>query len=109
MRQAGVLAAAARIALKNVERLADDHALARRLAELIDDRWPGSLAAVPATNMVLVNGPALPGGPEKLRLALLAQGIKVGYIRPGVLRFVTHCDVDDGDVDRVARVISSPQ
>ena len=107
MRQAGILAAAARVALGNVDRLADDHALARRLAAVIDDLLPGALVATPQTNMVLVAGDDLPGGPEGLRQALAAQGVKVGYIRPGVLRFVTHCDVDGDDVDRVAAVIAA--
>jgi threonine aldolase len=107
MRQAGILAAAARIALGNVGRLADDQALARRLAAVIEDLLPGAVVAAPQTNMVLLAGDALPGGPEGVRRALAAEGIKVGYIRPGVLRFVTHCDVDGSDVDRVAAAIAS--
>src|SRR5205807_4654348 len=41
MRQAGVIAAAGLVALRTmVERLADDHARARRLAEAVAERWP---------------------------------------------------------------------
>ena len=41
MRQAGVIAAAGLVALRSmVERLAEDHARARRLAEAVVDRWP---------------------------------------------------------------------
>ena len=44
MRQAGVLAAPGLVALRqNVDRLADDHARARRLAEAVAERWPGAL------------------------------------------------------------------
>ena len=96
MRQAGVLAAAARVALRDWERLAEDHALARHLAEVLEERLPGAVMAPPQTNMVQVAGERLPGGPEPFREALAAAGVRVGYIRPGVLRFVTHRDVDGG-------------
>ena len=44
MRQAGVIAAAGIVALETmVERLADDHARARRLADALAERWPGSV------------------------------------------------------------------
>ena len=43
MRQAGVIAAAGIVALETmVDRLADDHARARRLADALAQRWPGS-------------------------------------------------------------------
>src|SRR5207245_7379318 len=43
MRQAGVIAAAGLVALQTmVERLADDHRRARRMAEAVAERWPGS-------------------------------------------------------------------
>jgi threonine aldolase len=107
MRQAGVLAAAARVGLRERERLADDHALARSLAAVLSERLPGSAPTAPQTNMVQVPGDRLPGGPEVFRQALAAAGVQVGYIRPGVLRFVTHRDVDSADVARVATVAAS--
>jgi threonine aldolase len=107
MRQAGVLAAAARVALRDWERLSADHALARSLATALDERLPGSVPMPPQTNMVQVPGDGLPGGPEALRRALGAAGVRVGYIRPGVLRFVTHRDVDRADVARVAAVAAA--
>jgi len=107
MRQAGVVAAAARLALRDWERLAEDHALARDLATALEDRLPGVVAAPPQTNMVQVAGERLPGGPEPFREALAAAGVRVGYIRPGVLRFVTHRDVDAADVARVAAVTAT--
>jgi hypothetical protein len=54
--------------------------------------------------MVLVEGEHLPGGPERFVDALAAEGILVGYMRPGLLRFCTHRDVDQTDVERVAAV-----
>ena len=44
MRQAGVIAAAGIVALETmVQRLADDHARARAIAEKLAERWPGSV------------------------------------------------------------------
>ncbi|MFH1330549.1 MAG: threonine aldolase family protein [Actinomycetota bacterium] len=104
MRQAGVLAAAARVALRDWERLGEDHALAAALAAVLEERLPGAVTSPPQTNMVQVAGERLPGGPEPFRQALAVAGVLVGYIRPGVLRFVTHRDVDGTDVGRVAAV-----
>src|SRR5829696_8810831 len=65
MRQAGVLAAAALVALENVDRLADDHANARGLAGTVAAAVPGSLDPVAVqTNMVLLAAGAFgPTGP----------------------------------------------
>ncbi|MDP8958258.1 MAG: aminotransferase class I/II-fold pyridoxal phosphate-dependent enzyme [Actinomycetota bacterium] len=105
MRQAGVVAAAARIALRDRERLHEDHHLARRLADGLADRFPKALdAEAVETNMVLVDEAGLPVTAEELRAALAARGILVNLSRPGLLRFVTHRDVDVPDVDRVLAV-----
>jgi threonine aldolase len=101
MRQAGVVAAAGLFALEhNVARLADDHARARALAE----GW--SAAGVPVladrveTNFVQVDVGSI-GLTSVEALALLRQaGVALSAtIHPGVLRAVTHLDVDDGDVE----------
>lgn len=105
MRQVGVIAAAARIALRERTRLADDHALAAELAAVLAERLPGAVPAMPETNMVLVMEEALPVPGRAFTAALAAEGILVGYIRPGRLRFCTHRDVDRRDVDRVAAVV----
>jgi len=90
MRQSGVLAAAALYALDhNVERLADDHARARRLAEGI-----GIDPADVETNFVSIPDPY---GDGIARAA--AAGVALGELRPGWLRAVTHLDVTDEDVD----------
>jgi len=102
MRQAGILAAAGLFALEHhVERLAEDHALARRLAEGL-----GEIAALrvdPATvqsNMVFVDCPAEQQQP--LMEHLREQGILVGGY--GQLRFVTHLDILPADIERVITV-----
>ncbi len=96
MRQAGVLAAAALHALEHhVERLADDHALAQRLAEGLAG-LPGLTLEPPQTNIVFADlaGPRAAG----LMAHLKARGVlATGLYR---LRFVTHLDVDAAGVDR---------
>ncbi len=104
MRQAGVIAAAARIGLRDRARLSEDHFLAAELAAALRQRLPGAAVAEPETNAVLVAEEGLPvPGDEFVRLLAEAQ-ILVDRIRPGVLRFCTHRDVDARDVARVAAV-----
>ena len=106
MRQAGVIAAAALVALETmVERLADDHRRARRLAEAIAGHWPGSIDPDTCeTNIVLARVDRLPAD---LLARLGAEGIRAGTIDPGTVRFATHKDVDDADLDRVLKALSA--
>lgn len=103
MRQAGVIAAAARVALAGRDRLAADHDLAATLSAGLTELFPGAVTAGP-TNMVLVDEAMLPWPAARLEDALRADGILVSLIKPGVLRFCTHHNVDATDV---ARVLSS--
>ncbi len=99
MRQAGVIAAAGLVALDAmVERLADDHARARRLAEAVADRWPdgGCDPDVVHTNVITWRHP----DPVALVAHLGAAGVLAGTIAPGVVRLVTHHDIDDDGVER---------
>ena len=107
-RQAGVLAAAVIVALEGRERLGEDHELARELAEGFADRYPGSVDPSRVhTNLVIVDGAPLPGGPRAVVGALGRAGIKVEEYPPGRLRFVTHRDVDRGDVTRLFGVLDT--
>jgi threonine aldolase len=107
MRQAGVVAAAGVYALEHhVERLADDHARARRLAE----GWhaaglPVDLDQV-ETNFVQLDFGAL-GLDREHGLALLRDaGVGLSStIHPTVARAVTHLDVDDDDVDQAIELV----
>ncbi len=107
MRQAGILAAAAIYALDhNVQRLAEDHANARRLAEAIAG-LPG-IRLDPAdveTNIVIFGvEPSLGSAPafaEKLR----ERGVWMIPTGPDSLRAVTHLDVPTLAVDRAIEVI----
>jgi threonine aldolase len=98
MRQTGILAAAGIHALEhNVERLAEDHARAARLADILA-AFP-ELGSGPAqTNMVFMTPVAT--DVDAFRRFLADRGIAVGG-RYGSLRWVTHLDVDDASVDRV--------
>ncbi|MGH8937545.1 MAG: threonine aldolase family protein [Acidimicrobiia bacterium] len=106
MRQVGVIAAAARLALRDRARLAEDHQTARYLADELAGRFPKAVDPERVeTNMVLVDEAGLPCEAAELRDRLGAQGVKVNLSKPGVLRFVTHRDVDRGDVDRVLATV----
>jgi threonine aldolase len=104
MRQAGVIAAAGVVALETmVERLADDHARARRLAEVIADAFPGSVDPdTVRTNIVCAAAGAFP--PDLLH-ALAAEGVLAGTVDPDTVRFVTHKDVDDAGLDHAIKVL----
>jgi threonine aldolase len=101
MRQAGILAAAGIVALERmVDRLAEDHANARALAEGLA-RLPGftiDMASV-QTNIVILRV-ARPGGADALVQACQARKVKVHAIGPNAIRCVTHKDVDAEDVKR---------
>ncbi len=101
MRQVGGLAAAALYALDHhVARMADDHALAARLAEGL-----AGIAALqvvpPQTNIVFVNVAGGQGG------ALLEHLEAQGVLATGLigLRFVTHLDVNAQGIDRAVAAV----
>jgi threonine aldolase len=87
-----------------VERLADDHARAARLAEAVAERWPegGCDPGRVRTNVVTWRHPA----PLAVVDHLAGEGVLAGTIAPGVLRLVTHHDVDDEGVDRAVKALS---
>ncbi|HZF84341.1 MAG TPA: GntG family PLP-dependent aldolase [Burkholderiaceae bacterium] len=104
MRQAGLLAAAALHALDHhVERLAEDHALARRLAEGLA-AVPGLRVEAPQSNIVFVD---LEGDAAALGTALIEHLKAQGVLATGLyrLRFVTHLDVDAEGVDRAIAAV----
>lgn len=100
MRQAGIIAAAALYALDhNVERLAEDHARARRLAEgLAAASLPVDMAAV-ETNFVGLEVGQLGIGTAEAKARIAEQGVLVSVLRPGVLRLATYLGVTDEDVE----------
>jgi threonine aldolase len=106
MRQAGVIAAAARVALAERERLVDDHLLARGLAAGIADRFPGAVdTSLVETNMVRVDYRALGVEWDEMASRLGDAGIRVNPPLAGAWRIVTHRDVDTADVERLLQAI----
>jgi threonine aldolase len=109
MRQAGILAAAGLHALRhNVARLAEDHALARSIAESIDGRHgvscpPGEVE----TNIVYAQIDHPKHDAAQLSAALEGHGILVMPHTPRALRFVTHFDVGTEDVRKLVRALDA--
>ncbi len=107
MRQAGVLAAAASYALAHhVDRLAEDHVRARRLADALSEMDGVELGpAQVETNIVIfgvgvgVGAGGQAGAAAFLSLLLEKHGVRGSIAGPGRVRFVTHLDVDDADID----------
>ncbi|HEV2528601.1 MAG TPA: low-specificity L-threonine aldolase [Thermomicrobiales bacterium] len=104
MRQAGVIAAAGLVALEEMcDRLADDHARARRLAE--------GLAAVPGvtidlasvqSNIIVFRPPHADF--DAVSAAFRAEGILCSGFGALGLRMVTHYQIDDAAIDRTLAV-----
>lgn len=107
MRQAGILAAAARYALeRHLPRLADDHAKARRFAERLA-RAPGARVAPEEveTNIVNVDLDA-PLSAEAVSEAARALGLAIRPTGPRRLRAVMHLDVTLDDAERAAELLA---
>jgi len=103
MRQAGVIAACGLYALEhNIERLAEDHRRARRLAEGISDIE--ELQVHQCTNMVFIEPPL--EQIEPLRRHLESRRIDIGEQSPRI-RMVTHLDIDDDGIERSIDAIRS--
>jgi threonine aldolase len=104
MRQSGILAAGGLHALEHhIERLADDHANARRLAE--------GLSAIPTldirpveTNIVFVGIERTGLTAAELQPRLRADGLDCSSGAPFSLRLVTHLDVSADDIDRAVAI-----
>ena len=102
MRQAGIIAAAGIVALERmVERLAEDHANARRLAEGLAtlSGLQVDLSSV-QTNIVILRVDRGPAATEELVKGCAARKVKVHAMGPAAIRCVTHKDVDGEDITR---------
>ena len=100
MRQAGILAAPARVALRDhVTRLADDHRLARQLATGLDQMTGLSVTNQVDTNIIMVDVSESGLSNEDWISGLRNKDILVGAMGPGLLRFVTHLDIHEDDIE----------
>jgi threonine aldolase len=109
LRQSGVLAAAGVYALDhNVERLAEDHGNARRLADML-----GAIAGIRImnpevdTNIVFVDPTASGKSPKEIVAGLVEHGVRMGTSYGGMIRAVTHLDVTADDMEIAARAFAS--
>jgi threonine aldolase len=105
MRQAGIIAAAGLYAIEhNIDRLATDHANARRLADGLDS-VAGVRVSGHATNMVFITFEGGSAAADGARDALGAAGITI-RTAGATARLVTHLDVDIDAVDRLVGVLA---
>jgi len=107
MRQAGIIAAAGLHALEHhIERLAEDHANARRLAVGLE-KMGLDVDPFPETNIVLFSVENAPGFLRETR----ARDVLILPITESELRAVTHLDVSEADIDdaldRISEVVKS--
>jgi threonine aldolase len=108
MRQAGIVAAGGIYALDHhVDRLAEDHERARALADAVAARWPdtGLDPTTVRTNVVVFRH----ADAEKLVDHLASRRVLSGLIGPGLVRLMTHLDLDDAGLDRaIAALADAP-
>lgn len=107
MRQAGILAAAALYALEHhLDRLAEDHAHARILADAVRE-LPG-ITLAPAnveTNLVFIRLDASLGTAAQAQARLKEHGVLALATAAQTLRFVTHLDVSREQIDRACNTL----
>jgi threonine aldolase len=108
MRQAGIIAAGCLYGLEHhVDRLADDHRNARRLADLLaEDPAIDIDPDAVQTNIVLFSLRDKEPGPALARLHE-EHSVRMGEVRPGVVRAITHADVSADDIDTAAAALRS--
>lgn len=101
MRQAGAIAAGSLFAFeKNIERLEEDHELARALAEGLLEA--GYEVEAPETNLVLVKA----DDEDALLEALAKERVLAGHGKRGHVRLVTHLDVGAEDIEKTVEAAS---
>jgi threonine aldolase len=99
MRQVGVLAAAGLYALDHhVERLAEDHANARLIAEAC-----GMDPAEVESNIVVIDVASAP----EVVTAAAEHGVRLGAVGPRRVRLLTHLDISRADAERAARALAA--
>jgi len=98
MRQAGLLAAAGLYAVENnINRLADDHQRAKRLAQGLS-KIPGVFIDMGRVQSNMVFAETAPDAAAPLKEYLAKQGITIGGSR-----MVVHLDIDDNDIERAIK------
>jgi threonine aldolase len=105
LRQGGICAAGCLYALDhNIDRLADDHALARRLAAGLG-RIPGLIVQEPETNLVFIDCAGTGSTAEALAQSLRAEGVLISVMGRTRLRACTHLDVSAADIEDTVTIM----
>ena len=107
MRQVGILAAAADFALtNNLSKLSEDHLRAKRIAESCAAISPSSVNPKDVqTNIVALNLASHSVSASEFNEKLKSEGILASALGPKFLRFVTHLDFDDNQLDKVLEIL----
>jgi threonine aldolase len=105
MRQSGILAAAGLYALDhNLNRIGDDHANAKRFAEMLSDN-PTVRPSDPESNIVMLDLQRDRATAEAASAQLAQAGVRMSAYGPKRLRAVMHLDVSRSDIERAADII----
>jgi threonine aldolase len=107
MRQAGIIAAGALYALDHhIDRLAEDHANAQRLGEIIQsiDELELRPAEIDSNIVIFAVDPRL-GTANEFATALKERGLLMLSVGPQLIRAVTHLDVNGNDVERAGEIL----
>jgi threonine aldolase len=109
MRQAGILAAAGLWALDHhIERLADDHARARKFSNGVASRFPAVIdPAHVQTNIVIADVGQAGWAAGDFVSAAAEQGLRMYAVNERAVRLVWHLDVDDADTGHATDVVSA--
>jgi threonine aldolase len=106
MRQAGILAAAGLHALEfQRDRLGEDHARARRLAEAVAF-LPGIRVTAPETNVVMMDVEGTGRTPPEILAGLARHGVGMVPFGPTRIRAVLHLEVDDEGVETAVEALA---
>lgn len=108
MRQAGILAAAALFAVEHhVKRLADDHNHAKMLAENLMEHGAFVDLDATQTNIVIADFAPFDESADALNQRFGDAGLLALPVSPTRIRFVTHLDVSDADMERALTVVDT--
>lgn len=106
MRQAGIVAAAALYALDHhVDRLAEDHRRARRLAEGLADAGLPVDPEETETNFVGLDVRPLGLTNTEAKERIASAGVRVGDLRPGVLRLATYLGIEGEHIEQAVELV----
>lgn len=106
MRQAGIIAAAGIVALKDMtKRLVEDHIRARRLADGLAEIRGIEVSPVTTNILYFQIGEGISRSPEEIESRLIGRGVLVNSRGGGRFRAVTHCGINDVDIDEAIQAM----